>query len=518
MRKRNKKRNGTNGTATIDIPKVTIEKVIIPQKEYKVDRNKWELAPSEDYDANADVKSLLTSHGFKFVKEQSQRQYFLRSGNPTSENSGNFHTVERKFYTHSSSTVFPQGEAITPTTVYALLEHNGDKSKACIELINKGYGRPAKADSKATKPNTTKGNEAAEANKTDFLAQLLEIENKIETASSQDINFKPPLLIYNDVGIIRPNTINVIQGAAGSHKSRLVEMFVSAIITNTDQKYCGFHKRTEDNQKYSVLFVDTERNITDQLPYAMQKIKENAGFGKYEKLDFFSAISLIPIPRKQRFEAIRQMIEHKRATQEGHLLIVLDVLTDCILNFNDATESLQLIDLMNLYINEYDVTFLTVIHENPGQSLKARGHLGTEALNKASAQLRIGFEKDSNDLLKVKFLKTRMSRRPDDFHLIYCDDIKGLAIADDDLVEGMTDTKVAPEREVLKIIAVMPEIKSGLERKEIARIIADAYSISIGTATKRIKEVVNRGFDIDGHYLQEIENKGKSPIIRLVKP
>ena len=57
--------------------------------------------------------------------------------------------------------------------------------------------------------------------------------------------------------------------------------------------------------------------------------------------------------------------------------MVVDVTTDCIRDFNRSDDSLELIDLMNEAINTYDVTFLYLIHENPGAS-KARGHLGTE--------------------------------------------------------------------------------------------------------------------------------------------
>ena len=54
------------------------------------------------------------------------------------------------------------------------------------------------------------------------------------------------------------------------------------------------------------------------------------------------------------------------------------------------------LDLPNSTINTYDITFLCIIHENPYQE-KARGHLGTELINKSSTALSINIEKDSKE-------------------------------------------------------------------------------------------------------------------------
>ena len=86
---------------------------------------------------------------------------------------------------------------------------------------------------------------------------------------------------------------------------------------------------------------------------------------------------------------------------------------------------MKLIDMMNQSINRYDVTFLYLIHENPVNTDKAPGHLGTEILNKASTVIQIGFEKDAQnhntDLINVNFLKCRSSKKHDPFYVQYSD-------------------------------------------------------------------------------------------------
>ena len=116
-----------------------------------------------------------------------------------------------------------------------------------------------------------------------------------------------------------------------------------------------------------------------------------------------------------------------------------------MLSNHDTKDSMKLIDMMNQTINRYDVTFLCLIHENPGSADKARGHLGTEILNKASTVIQIGFEKDSQnhntDLLKVAYLKCRSSKKHESFYVQYSDTEKGLILADFNTVNEVMDNK-----------------------------------------------------------------------------
>jgi len=77
---------------------------------------------------------------------------------------------------------------------------------------------------------------------------------------------------------------------------------------------------------------------------------------------------------------------------------------------------MKLIDLLNSWINDFNATFICVIHENPGFNNKARGHLGTEIRNKASYQIQIAKEAKENDpsteVFKISYKKIRIGKRP----------------------------------------------------------------------------------------------------------
>lgn len=283
-----------------------------------------------------------------------------------------------------------------------------------------------------------------------FLYQLNKSRAEIEQKACQDIRFSKPLVSLGETGIIYPNSITTLQGQKGSHKSRLIEIICAVILSKLVQEN-PIGVIVDKSVLYHIVYVDTERNKNDQFPYAIQRIKEKAGYEKTGHPSNLEAVTLIDINREDRFEALTQYLEQVRNQNPNKFIIViLDVITDCIGSFNDPKESLKLIDHLNQVINQYDVSFICVIHENPNSvgDSKARGHLGTELINKATTALNIGFEKSSRELINIKFLHTRSSRKPEPILVRYCDQEKGLVLADESFVsaqKSLRATKAGPE-------------------------------------------------------------------------
>ncbi|MCK6649310.1 MAG: hypothetical protein L6Q66_06625 [Bacteroidia bacterium] len=279
----------------------------------------------------------------------------------------------------------------------------------------------------------------------DKLKRLLESQQKIKENKGKPISFSQPIVWQKDNPVFFPKTINVIQGKAGVHKSRLAETVCAAMLKTPESNRDLLNFKTNVLTRYAVCYVDTERNLSDQLPYSLQQIQLKAGYTIEENPYGFDYISLLEFAREERFDMLNIYLEHIRKQFPMHLFIVLDVITDCVFNFNDTKDSMKLIDMMNQSINRYDVTFLCLIHENPGNTDKARGHLGTEILNKASTVIQIGFEKDANnhntDLIKVAYLKCRSSKKHDPFFVQYSDTEKGLVLADQNTIQETMDSR-----------------------------------------------------------------------------
>lgn len=326
------------------------------------------------------------------------------------------------------------------------------------------------------------------------LARLLETREKIAEAKTKPITFSQPILKQNENPVFFPKTINVIQGKAGVHKSRLAETICSALLKRpeTKKELLGF--RADVLSRFAICYVDTERNLSDQLPYALQQIQLKAGFEIEEKVDSFDCISLLEFDREIRFEMLDIYLEHIRKQYNTHIFIVLDVITDCVFNFNDTKDSMKLIDMMNKSINRFDVTFLCLIHENPGSTDKARGHLGTEIMNKASTVIQVGFEKDSEqaamDLIKLNYLKCRSSKKHDPVYLQYSDTEKGLILASPDVIREAMDRK----RQKADIETLTEQLSALLEepmpRKQLLTALRKELKCGERILEERLKEII----------------------------
>jgi len=350
-------------------------------------------------------------------------------------------------------------------------------------------------------PDTLNGSHSEKREQENKLNRLLEIRELLTVNSTKKITFSNPMLKQNDNPVIYPRTINVIQGKAGVHKSRLAESVCAALLKKPDYKKDLLGFKADPFNTHTVCYVDTERNLSDQLPYALQQIKTKAGYNIEDTPKNFDYISLLEFKREERFEVLNTYLEHLRQTFDNHIFIILDVITDCIFNFNDTKDSLKLIDLMNTAINHHNVTFLCLIHENPGSTDKARGHLGTEIMNKASTVIQVGFEKDSEnapmDLIKIAYLKCRSSRKHEPFYVQYDDSEKGLVLADEDFVFSTLQSK-KQKAGLFELLEHLPEILTvPMERAELIEILTSAFDCKARTIETRLKELIDAGTVIE---------------------
>ncbi len=329
----------------------------------------------------------------------------------------------------------------------------------------------------------------------ELLTRLNATEHQVAQLSTQPIVFSPPLISLGNLPIIRRGTINIIQGKYGSHKSRLAELFCSYLLTNkTDCLHYYLHFEKTD-EAITVVYIDTERNLKEELPAAIQSIKEKGCYGIHETPKDFRFTSIKQIERHKRLGAVKSFIEQVRQQTDHTMFVLLDVVTDCVANFNDPKESMKLFDYLGNLCDNYDATFLLVIHQNPG-SEKARGHTGTEAANKASTVMQIGFEQEGSDLLALKFLKLRAAKRPSTIHLVYDETIRGLALAHEEMLQQLTSERpqVAEGGEVAEELGRL--LCPSLSQKELLQQLRQRFECSDNTLKNRLEEIAEKQLEI----------------------
>ena len=248
-----------------------------------------------------------------------------------------------------------------------------------------------------------------------------------------------------------------------------------------------------DESNHSICYVDTERNLAEQYPYSLQQIILNSGYNITDDITNFDFITLIDINRSERFNSFRQYLDKIREDYKGHIFVILDVLTDLVENFNDPKLSLQLIDLLNSTINTYDITFLCIIHENPFQD-KARGHLGTELLNKSSTALSINFEKDNKgndqDIIKITFLKNRTSKKIEPVYIKYSAEKKYLIFAEADEIEKAIYSKDIKANVFDISHFIIDNFKKPISKQEFITTLRQEFKCTSRTIEDRIKDML----------------------------
>jgi hypothetical protein len=333
-----------------------------------------------------------------------------------------------------------------------------------------------------------------------ILQRLKRVKEVIDKTSKGKINFGEPIMTRKEEKVIFPKSITVIQGKSGVHKSRLVQHICSTFIqdkSNLSETLLSFKSSSQP----TVVYIDTERSITEQFPAAIQDIKVNGGYkiqDDVQRLDYYSMIS---IPRQERKKAIKVLIEDIRAQRTGEIVLVIDVATDLINDFNSVEESMKLIDFVNECINSYNISFIVLIHENPGfQTEKARGHLGTEFMNKATIQISIKEDAVIKDTkyYKVSYLKCRNSKLYMPYYVRFDEFNKALV--------EVTETELSELRNARNRRADMEEIaeyignvwEENITQVVLKELIIKEFDLKDRTVRDRLKDIEHKQIPIQG--------------------
>ena len=233
----------------------------------------------------------------------------------------------------------------------------------------------------------------------DFDFELVTFKNSDFRVLSTDILEKPiPIVeIYNiakeewDV-LATLGNISTVKGKAKSRKSTLLSLIVGAAIKGGP---IGHKIRcTLPKDKQNILYIDTEQQKyhVGFLLHRVKSLSSNNG-NIDEKLFVYSLRSLSP---KERVLKVKELIK----SIGGLGLIIIDGIRDLVMSINDEVESTEIVSLLMKWSLEYDVHIMNVLHENP-TSDKARGHIGTEMMNKSETVIKVEIDPKDEDISAI---------------------------------------------------------------------------------------------------------------------
>ena len=199
----------------------------------------------------------------------------------------------------------------------------------------------------------------------DFAKYLINLEEPLQEII--------PLYSRNGAPIFTRGNLSLISGKAKSRKSFLISLLASQML--------------DEDMSLKILLIDTEqnRNYVAKTAKRIHRLLEWDDCTNNSRLKVFT---MREASTQERTEFVFKAIEKLRPD-----VVFVDGIRDLDADFNNSSESSELVLKLMRYSSLYDCHICSVLHENP-MSDKVRGHLGTELVNKVETAIRI--VKDGN--------------------------------------------------------------------------------------------------------------------------
>lgn len=219
----------------------------------------------------------------------------------------------------------------------------------------------------------------------EFLKQLFSPEKDLLSElealriDPKDVLKPPQVAIEMDGQILGTlGNFSLVIGKAKSRKSFFISIAISAAIC-IDFILNKFKGCLPSNQR-KVLYFDTEQGKY-HVQLALKRICRQVGINEPDNLEVYGLRSKNP---SKRLKLIETAIENT----PGVGLVVIDGIKDLVTSINDEAEATMIASKLLKWTEEKNIHIITVLHQNKSDN-NARGHIGTELINKAETTLSV---------------------------------------------------------------------------------------------------------------------------------
>ena len=184
--------------------------------------------------------------------------------------------------------------------------------------------------------------------------------------------YEPPkyTLSFDGIPFAPLGGIHALTGQSGHGKTMLFSQFMAAIL---NKEFGGLRYDLSDRvPSPSVLYIDTEME-KDSTIAVKNRVCELIGWDAQKARDDFNIIMLRETEEaKDRWRKVLMAIYERRPT-----VVFLDGLLDVVRNFNDNEECQRIIYRTMKVATHYKCSVWCLVHQNPGNTTKLVGHLGS---------------------------------------------------------------------------------------------------------------------------------------------
>jgi hypothetical protein len=291
---------------------------------------------------------------------------------------------------------------------------------------------------------------------------------------------------------------SMITGKAKSKKTFFIGTAVAAAVKSGDVLNV---RGKFPPDKTAVLYFDTE-----QGEYHVQKAaKRVCKLSGIEVPPNFHPYHLRKYAPYERLTLIKEAVYNT----PGLGLVVIDGIRDLITSINDEEQATGLTSHLMKWSEELNIHIICVLHQNKGDS-NARGHLGTELVNKAETVLSVSVDGENKNISIVEATQCR-DREPESF---------AFEIAENGLPNIVDDWELKSERYNTQKGIIPQEIPEETHLKLLAEIFSNTPQPKHGGLISEVKNKFadyrkkigdNKARDFITYYVREgyIQKHGK---------
>ena len=264
---------------------------------------------------------------------------------------------------------------------------------------------------------------------------------------------------------------SLVKGKAKSKKSFFINMAIAAAVgKGLLQNKLRSPLKDGFNQ---VLYFDTEQSKY-HVQRAVKRICTQIDVGVPSNLNTYGLRKSSPSERLK-------LVEYAIENTPNLGFVVIDGIRDLITSINDEAEASNIASKLLKWTEEFNIHMVVVLHENPGSD-KARGHIGTELMNKAETVIALQVDKyDENvSIVSAGFCRNKAFKP---FAFTITDE--GLPEMIEDYVIEMTSKKKG-----FDLLTLSPEDKFQL----LKEVFENGEELKNGELVNQMKIVVNKSF------------------------
>lgn len=215
--------------------------------------------------------------------------------------------------------------------------------------------------------------------------------HKIDPLS--DLTEPPVCCSINGCPSMTGGNFSLLNGKAKSGKTFFLGSVIASMLNNSQQ--LSVIKGSLPHDKRNVLYFDTEQSSY----HANRTIKRICSLIGDPNPSNLIAYSLRPFTPAERLTFIEQKIS--KTPDLGTVAIdgVRDLLS---IGINDEAEATSLTSKFLKWTSDYNIHLILLLHQNKGD-LNARGHIGTECLNKAETTISISKDKSNIFIVSCEY-------------------------------------------------------------------------------------------------------------------